>query len=136
MRENRTCLQFTPAPGCRVLHAYLCRWQVNNQSDAEVKEKVFSALVLAVQTLQRKRATILNALVRMKTRWASILTHAQTGALLGKVIGGIGNTSGLAASSIPYCLAPRWDRLGPCGRCRERGPSCSTLSLKWKRDGV
>lgn len=65
-----------------MLRAFLCRCQVNKQSDAEVKEKAFAALVLAVQTLQRKRATILNALVRMKTRWASVLTHDRTEALL------------------------------------------------------
>lgn len=34
-----------------------------------MKEKVFSALVSAVKTLQQERATILNALVRMRMRY-------------------------------------------------------------------
>lgn len=47
-------------------------WQANKQSDEAVKEKAFSALALAVNTIQQDRATILNALVRMRMRWTPL----------------------------------------------------------------
>lgn len=50
-----------------------CRhYQVNKESDEAVKEKVFSALVSAVKAIQQERAIILNALVRMRMRWAAV----------------------------------------------------------------
>eukprot|EP00903_Cladosiphon_okamuranus_P006314 g6190.t1 len=42
--------------------------QANKQSVEAIKEKIFSALVAAVKTIQQERATILNALVRMRMR--------------------------------------------------------------------
>lgn len=50
--------------------------QANKQSDEAVKEKAFSALVVAVKTIQSERATILNALVRMRMRYVGGLTFA------------------------------------------------------------
>lgn len=44
-------------------------FQANTQSDAAIKEKVFSALALAVKEIQQEKAIILNALVRMRMRY-------------------------------------------------------------------
>ncbi len=48
-------------------------FQTNTQSDAAIKEKVFSALALAIKEIQQERAAILNALVGMRMRWVLVI---------------------------------------------------------------
>ena len=62
-------MQNTPVVNFAALRAAV--FQADKQSDEAIKEKVFSALVMAVKTIQQERATILNALVRMRMRYSS-----------------------------------------------------------------